>query len=259
MAKKIVLKYSQRWISQYDRRKLVFSGDEDDQIEPRHLSTGKCICQFFEAQYLEAKRLKNVAPEDEHKTLNDLKDVKVELVNDSKYRSEHSNNLNNHLRQHIDLHDELKASPISELVIKQSTQNKLQQSESISSQNSSPSDSYKKHYDYQHCNLALSLRASQDSAEGKGCSGVWNEQLHQTNGKHDDNLLNRASIPCCLSDRMRKAIEQKASAPRVADQQRAPIIRPITFTTHQQELLSDPSMKQVQQMGFSQLALMSSP
>lgn len=47
MAKKILLRYSQRWISQYDKRKLMFA---DDNLEPRHLSTGKCLCQFIEEQ-----------------------------------------------------------------------------------------------------------------------------------------------------------------------------------------------------------------
>jgi hypothetical protein len=48
LAKKIVLGYSQRWISHYDRSKLLF---DDDRSRPRHLSTGKCLCQFIE-EYL---------------------------------------------------------------------------------------------------------------------------------------------------------------------------------------------------------------
>lgn len=56
LAKKIVLRYSQRWISYFDKRKLMFN---DDKVKPRHLSTGKCLCQFVEEHFrnnkLEAK------------------------------------------------------------------------------------------------------------------------------------------------------------------------------------------------------------
>lgn len=48
LATKIVLRYSQRWISFYDRQKLMFA---DDSARPRHLSTGKCLCQFIEEQF----------------------------------------------------------------------------------------------------------------------------------------------------------------------------------------------------------------
>lgn len=42
----MVLSYSQRWILYYEKRKLMFN--TDDQVPPRHLSTGKCLCQFVE-------------------------------------------------------------------------------------------------------------------------------------------------------------------------------------------------------------------
>uniref|UniRef100_A0A6G1S4J1 Uncharacterized protein n=1 Tax=Aceria tosichella TaxID=561515 RepID=A0A6G1S4J1_9ACAR len=45
LAKRIVLSYSQRWISHFDRSKLLL---HDDGSRPRHLSTGKCLCQFIE-------------------------------------------------------------------------------------------------------------------------------------------------------------------------------------------------------------------
>lgn len=45
---KIILRYSQRWISYFDKQKLIFS---DDQTSPRHLSTGKCLCQFIEEHF----------------------------------------------------------------------------------------------------------------------------------------------------------------------------------------------------------------
>lgn len=48
LAKKIVLRYSQRWISYFDKRKLTFN---DDRVGPRHLSTGKCLCQFVEEHF----------------------------------------------------------------------------------------------------------------------------------------------------------------------------------------------------------------
>lgn len=48
LAKKIILRYSQRWISYFDKRKLMFL---DDKTKPRHLSTGKCLCQFIEEQF----------------------------------------------------------------------------------------------------------------------------------------------------------------------------------------------------------------
>lgn len=47
LATKIILKYSQRWISLFDKRKLNFS----DNTSPRHLSTGKCLCQFIEEHF----------------------------------------------------------------------------------------------------------------------------------------------------------------------------------------------------------------
>lgn len=71
MAKKIVLRYSQRWISNFDRRKLVFG---DESVEPRHLSTGKCLCQFFEDEY----RLKSQGAPIERFAYQDSSDIIVE-------------------------------------------------------------------------------------------------------------------------------------------------------------------------------------
>lgn len=48
LAKKIVLRFGQRWISHYDKHKLMFT---DDKTKPRHLSTGKCLCQFIEEHF----------------------------------------------------------------------------------------------------------------------------------------------------------------------------------------------------------------
>lgn len=47
IATKIILKISQRWISFFDQQKLAFS----DNTSPRHLSTGKCLCQFVEEHF----------------------------------------------------------------------------------------------------------------------------------------------------------------------------------------------------------------
>lgn len=47
LAKKIILRYSQRWILMFDKKKLSFTS----QVSARHLSTGKCFCQFIEDQF----------------------------------------------------------------------------------------------------------------------------------------------------------------------------------------------------------------
>lgn len=47
LATKLVLRFSQRWISLFNKHKLAFS----EKASPRHLSTGKCPCQYIEEHF----------------------------------------------------------------------------------------------------------------------------------------------------------------------------------------------------------------
>uniref|UniRef100_A0A6G1SPC9 Uncharacterized protein n=1 Tax=Aceria tosichella TaxID=561515 RepID=A0A6G1SPC9_9ACAR len=77
LAKKIVLRFSQRWISHFDGSKLMFT--DDDVTRPRHLSTGKCLCQFIEEHFKsnQSEQIKDLDDE----PLDDC--CKVEMTNDT--------------------------------------------------------------------------------------------------------------------------------------------------------------------------------
>lgn len=103
LAKKIILRYSQRWISYFENGKLMFI---DDRSRPRHLSTGKCLCQFIEEHFKNAQKCdenenETEIQDQEQKAYN--KETKITYQTDKKlnllYSYSDSDSANNH-KQH---------------------------------------------------------------------------------------------------------------------------------------------------------------